>query len=236
MQTGLFQLIVARESANCHFSLSNIESRLMLRSMLCMILLVIFTYLPVVEAGTLPEYDRVRILSSPLPITDTELIDHHGQPFRLSALRGRVVLIFFGFTNCPDVCPTGMANLRELAKSNQLASGKIAYVMVSVDGERDTPAVMKAYVQSFSPGFIGLTGEPAQVKKMAKNFSVAFFKGSSDTEGGGYSVAHSPQIFALDPDGRLRAEFYNASIPAMAGVTAAILNEAQASSGNADEQ
>jgi protein SCO1/2 len=231
MQTGLFSLSTARASLDCLQFFRNIESRAQTWLMICISLITIIARLPMVEAANLPEYDRVRILSNPPAITDAELIGHNGQAFRLSNLQGRVALVFFGFTNCPDVCPAGMSKLREFEKSGLINPEKVAYVMISVDGERDTPTVMKAYVQSFSPQFIGLTGEPAQVKPIAKNFSVAFFKESTTNGDDAYSVSHSPQIFAIDPAGRLRAEFYNASIEAMAGVTQALINEEQVSSG-----
>jgi protein SCO1/2 len=231
VQTGLFGLATERVSPSCTHFYPKIESRAPAWLMICISLITIVARLPVVEAANLPEYDRVRILSAPPTITDAELIGHNGQAFQLSSLQGRVALVFFGFTNCPDVCPVGMSKLRELEESGLINPDKVAYVMISVDGERDTPTVMKAYVHKFSPQFIGLTGEPAQVKPIAKNFSVAFFKESTTNGDQAYSVSHSPQIFAIDPAGRLRAEFYNASIEAMAGVTEALINEEQDSSG-----
>jgi len=94
--------------------------------------------------------------------------------------------------------------------------------MISVDGERDTPEVLKAYLARYSPRFIGLTGTRDKVKPIAAEFSAAFFKGSGDN----YSVSHSPQVFVMDKAGRLRAEFYNASIEAMTDVALALLDEA----------
>jgi len=171
----------------------------------------------------LPSYDRVQILTSGRPITDADLTDQDGRPFRLSDLHGRVALVFFGFTHCPDVCPMAMDRLRQLEESGSVDMAEVAIVMISVDGERDTPVAMKSFLAQFSPRFIGLTGEPATVKPIAAEFSAAFFKGSVTGDGGDYTVSHSTQIFALDADGLLRAEFYSASIEAMAGVTEALL-------------
>ena len=186
-------------------------------------------------ASALPSYDRVRVLEQARPIQDELLTNQDGKPFRLSELRGQVVLVFFGFTNCPDVCPLAMARLRQLDKSGGSDLADVAYVLISVDGERDTPEVLKAYLERFSPRFIGLTGEKASVKAIAKEFSVAFFKGSQLENDGDYTVAHSPQIYAVDTAGRLRAEFYNASVEAMSGVTLALLREAQEASKNAQD-
>jgi len=173
--------------------------------------------------AALPSHDRVRILQSARAISDAELIDQNGEPFALSQLQGQVVLVFFGFTNCPDVCPIALQSLRQLPESGEPKLKDVAYVMISVDGERDTPEVLKSYLAKYSPRFIGLTGEKTKVKAIAAEFKAAFFKGSGEN----YSVSHSPQVFVVDPAGRLRAEFYSASVEAMTDVTLALLEEAE---------
>jgi protein SCO1/2 len=187
--------------------------------------LVLVAQLLLAAPDSLPSYDRVQILDPGRSISDAELTDQDGRPFRLSELRGRVALVFFGFTHCPDVCPMAMQRLRQLEESGDVDMAGVAIVMISVDGERDSPAAMKSYLAQFSPRFIGLTGEPATVKPIAAEFSAAFFKGS-ETETGDYMVSHSPQVFAMDTDGLLRAEFYGAPIEAMAGMTRALLDMA----------
>ena len=189
----------------------------------------------VAESATLPEYDRVRVLVSARSIRDVELTNQEGEPFRLSDLQGRAALVLFGFTNCPDVCPMAMERMRQLEASGRLDSDKVAYVMISVDGERDTPAALKAFLKGFSQRFIGLTAKPALVKPIAKDFSAAFYKGNETSDGGEYSVLHSPQIFVIDPAGQLRAEFYSASMEAMIGVTLALLDEARIQSESSSE-
>ena len=171
----------------------------------------------------LPSFDRVRVLQEARPIADAELTDVNGDPYRISELHGRVALVFFGFTNCPDVCPMALAKLMELARSGRVDDSEVAIVMVSVDGERDTPEVMKTFLGNFSSDFIGLTGDPQAVKPLAKAFRASFFKGGP--EGDGYQVSHSPQVFVLDPEGNLRAEMYNAPVDAMVGLTDALLEE-----------
>jgi protein SCO1 len=174
-------------------------------------------------SAALPQYERVRVLESALPIEDAELTDQYGQAFKLSQLRGRVALVFFGFTQCPDVCPVTLEKLRQFRESDKVDVERTAFVMISVDGERDTPPVMKEFLTHFSKDFIGLTAPPEQVKELASSFSAAFFRrGTGD---GNYTMAHSPQVFVLDPAGRLRAEFYSASLEAMGGVTDALLSE-----------
>lgn len=172
--------------------------------------------------AAVPSHDRIRVLESARPIGDATLTDQNGDAFTLGSLRGRVALVLFGYTNCPDVCPLAMEQLRELHDSGLLSpDDKVAYVLISVDGDRDTPAVVKAFLAKYSSDFIGLTAPPAAVKPIAGRFSVSFFEGGHD-HGGHYTVAHSSQIFVVDPTGNVRAESYGASPEAMADVVRAL--------------
>ena len=179
-------------------------------------------------SADIPSYDRVRVLEAPRLIADAVLTDQNGASFKLTDLRGEIAFVLFGFTNCPDACPLSMERLRELNHSGLVAANDVAYVMISVDGERDTPAAMKAFLAKYSSEFIGLTADPNLVQPIAQQFSAMFFKGSRHAHDGGYEVAHSPQIFVLDRKGRVRAEVYGASVEAMAGVAHALLDEEEA--------
>jgi len=172
---------------------------------------------------TLPSFDRVRVLEKARSISDAELVDQDGKPLKLSELKGRVVFVFFGFTNCPDVCPLAMEKFRQLRRSGLVDVAEVAFVLISVDGDRDSPAVLKSYLADYSPDFIGLTGSTASVKPIAKQFSVSFYKGNESADG--YTVSHSPQAFLLDKSGQLRAELYSASVEAMAGIANALYSE-----------
>jgi|GEM_PF-2643064 len=184
--------------------------------------------LPRPASAAVPAYERVRVLETPKPIGSATLTDQNGAPFDLAKLQGKVAFVLFGFTNCPDACPLSMERLRELNHSGLVAADDVAYVMISVDGERDTPAAMKAFLAKYSSEFIGLTADPNRVQPIAQQFSAAFFKGSRHQHDGGYEVAHSPQIFVLDLKGRVRAEVFGASLEAMAGVAHALLDEKDA--------
>jgi cytochrome oxidase Cu insertion factor (SCO1/SenC/PrrC family) len=175
-------------------------------------------------AEGIPHDDRVRILESPVLIQNTELTDSHGEAFKLSALRGRVAFIFFGFTHCSEVCPVTLEQFRQFRASDGIDVDRTAFVMISVDGERDTPPVMKEYLAQFSNDFIGLTAPPTEVKKLAGQFSAAFFKRRTGTEDE-YTLSHSPQVFVVDPTGQLRAELYAASIDAMGSIAVTLLSE-----------
>lgn len=177
------------------------------------------------DRSALPRYDRVRVLQSPHRISDRTLLDQNSDSFDLGQLRGRVTLVFFGFTNCPDVCPMALHKLKRFATNTQFDEAEVAYVMISVDGERDTPAVLKDYLARYSPDFIGLTGESGDVKAAAAEFKAAFFASNATGDSDDYTVSHSPQIFVVDQSGHLRAEFYDARIDAMDGIVTALLAE-----------
>ena len=130
-----------------------------------------------------------------------ELADHHGKPRRLEDWRGKVVVLFFGFTHCPDICPTTLADISHAIKQLGPDAGRVQVLMVSVDPERDTPQSLASYVTAFDPRFLGLRGDLAATKKVAAEFKIYFEKRKS---GDSYSVDHSAQSYVIDPQGRLR--------------------------------
>ena len=151
-------------------------------------------------------------------IADFQLTDQTGKAVKLADLRGAPVLMFFGFTHCAQICPTALHQLRQLEREHRAELGKTRIVIVSVDGERDSPAAMKTWLQPISTSFIGLTGPPARVHDIAAQFSAAFYK-TPGASAGEYSMEHNSQIFLLDGKGRLRATFFNAPLATMAAVT-----------------
>ncbi len=175
-------------------------------------------------SADVPHLDRVRVVEVPRAIADAELTNEDGRTVRLQELRGKVAFVLFGFTNCADVCPLAMERLGLLRDSGSLNSADVAYVMISVDGERDTPAVMKAFLARYPEEFIGLTAAPNRITPIAEQFSAAFFQGAHSAHGK-YDVAHSPQIFVLDAAGKLRAELFGASIESMTAVALGLLGE-----------
>ena len=174
--------------------------------------------------GTLPALARVYVNPEPRPMADFVLTDHNGQERRFSSFRGEPLLLLFGFTHCRDVCPAVLARLKALyrAYGGALRSAKI--VMISVDGERDTPAALKAYLAPLSPDFIGLTGEPRITAEIAARFSAVFIKEPPGKDGS-YNVMHSDQVFVVDKQGRLRASFAGTSLEDMATITALLIKE-----------
>jgi protein SCO1 len=179
---------------------------------------------PAGVAASLPALERVNALAAPRPMDDFELVDQTGAKRRLSSLRGQPVLLFFGFASCHDVCPAALAALKSLHQAEGGRYRAARVVMVSVDGERDTPAVLKKFLAPVSPDFIGLTGDPAAVTRIAAGFSTLFFKEPKDQKGH-YNVAHSGQIYIVDKQGRLRGAFADAPLASMTGVTQLLLGE-----------
>ena len=142
---------------------------------------------------------------------------------RLSDLTGAPAFVFFGFTHCPDACPTTLQKLAMIKSSEVETLKGMRVVLISVDGERDTPAVLRGFLARFSGEFVGLTASPEQVRNLALSFSAPFFK--DPPKDGAYAVQHSTRVYALDRQGRLRAELYDASREATIGLARALLAE-----------
>jgi protein SCO1/2 len=132
-----------------------------------------------------------------------QLTDHDGKPRTLADFRGKVLVVFFGFTHCPDVCPTTLAELAKARKLLGPQGERVQVVMVTVDPERDTPEVLKQYVTALDPSFVGLTGDPEAIARTAKEFKV-FYQKSPGSSPQTYSVDHSSGTFVFDPAGRIR--------------------------------
>jgi protein SCO1/2 len=130
-----------------------------------------------------------------------ELHDHTGKLRRLEDWRGKAVVLFFGFTHCPDVCPTTLAEIAQAVKTLGPDAERVQVLMVSVDPERDTPEALAKYVTAFDPRFLALSGDLAATKKVASEFKIFFEKAKS---GASYTVNHSAQSYVIDPKGRLR--------------------------------
>lgn len=130
------------------------------------------------------------------------LTDHNGQRRTLADFRGKVVTLFFGFTHCPDVCPTTMVEMAAVMKELGPDADRLQVLFVSVDPERDTAEVLKRYVPAFHPSFLGLTGSVDEVTRTAKEFKIFFQK--QKLASGGYTMDHSAGTYILDGEGRLR--------------------------------
>jgi protein SCO1/2 len=142
-------------------------------------------------------------LPGPRNIGTLSLTDHNGKPFNESNLRGKPTLVFFGFTHCPDVCPTTLAQLAQVKKAAAIPNLQV--LLVSVDPARDTPESLEKYVHAFDPEFIGVTGAEKAITATTKAFGVAVAK--VDLPGGNYTVDHSAAVFLLNDQGGIVAVF-----------------------------
>ena len=130
-----------------------------------------------------------------------ELTDHTGKPRHLEDFRGKAVVVFFGFTHCPDICPTTLVDVSNALKALGPDAERVQVLFVTVDPERDTRDALAKYVTAFDPHFLGLRGDAAATQRAAKEFKIYYEKRKS---GDSYSVDHSGQSYVIDPQGRLR--------------------------------
>jgi protein SCO1 len=133
------------------------------------------------------------------------LTDQNGQTVTDKDLRGRPFLVFFGFTHCPDVCPTALFEISEVLGKLGPDAPKVSALFVTIDPERDTPAQMKDYLSSFNPRLVGLTGDPAAIAAVAKEYRVYVKKVPLDH--GDYTMDHTALVYLMDKDGRFVAPF-----------------------------
>ncbi len=132
-----------------------------------------------------------------------QLTGHDGKPHSLADFRGKVVVVFFGFTHCPDICPTTLAKLAQVSKRLGDEGGDLQVLFVTVDPDRDTPEALSRYVTAFDARFIGLTGDAAAIARTAKEFKVVYQKQPGETADS-YSVDHSSGTFVFDREGHVR--------------------------------
>ena len=147
-----------------------------------------------------PQFKSTDITGAPYG-QSLELTDHTGRARRLEDFRGKAVVLFFGFTHCPDICPTTLAEISQAIRSLGPDAERVQLLMVSVDPERDTQDSLAKYVTAFDERFLGLRGDLAATRKVAAEFKIYFEKRK---QGDSYSVDHSAQSYVIDPQGRLR--------------------------------
>jgi protein SCO1/2 len=134
---------------------------------------------------------------------DFALTDPQGQARHLADFKGKAVVVFFGYTQCPDVCPTTLLSMREVLNRLGNDAGRVQVIFVTLDPARDTPQVLREYVTAFHPSFVGLRGDEATTAAVARDFKVFYAKQAGSTAGT-YSIDHSTGSYAYDPEGRLR--------------------------------
>jgi cytochrome oxidase Cu insertion factor (SCO1/SenC/PrrC family) len=179
--------------------------------------LAAFTLFPAARERLLPSIN-VRSVGQALVGGPFTLTDHTGKRVTDQDFRGKFVLMFFGFTNCPDVCPTALQVMAAALDKLGPNAERITPVLVSVDPEHDTPSVLAAYVASFHPRLVGLTGSQSEIDAIARAYRVYVKKVPDPKSTAGYTMDHSSIIYVLGPDGSYRMHFTHATSPdVMAG-------------------
>ncbi len=163
---------------------------------------VVFGFAAIAAACTKAKFEYTDITGVEIG-GDFQLTDHNGHPRSLSDFRGKVVAVFFGFTHCPDVCPTTLAELAQTVKRLGARGDEVQILFITVDPARDTQKVLAQYVPAFDPRFLGLYGDPATTAKVAAAYKV-FFAPQPPNASGNYTVDHSAAIFVIDRRGRPR--------------------------------
>ncbi|MBT3672091.1 MAG: SCO family protein [Porticoccaceae bacterium] len=177
----------------------------------CFIVVVIFGFIwrmnqPVIMSEQDLRINGAIILNTPRKFSDFDLIDHRGDAFTLQRLKGQWSMIFFGFTNCPDVCPTTLATLNETySKLKDSEKENLQIIMVSLDPERDTVEKLGQYMPYFNAEFIGVTGNKHFIKRFTTEINIAYNQVPLD--GDDYTVDHSSQIVLVNPNGHYHGFF-----------------------------
>jgi len=173
--------------------------------------LISFLLIGAVGAGVFlfskPASFRGTTYAEPYPVApEFELTRSDGTRFRLSETRGRVAALFFGYTSCPDVCPTTMAELNQALEKLGSQADQVQVLFVTVDPQRDTPERVQEYVNHFNPNFIGLSGSEAELARVWNGYGV-FREVAEGTSAAGYLVDHTARVTLIDQQGNLRVSF-----------------------------
>ena len=160
-----------------------------------------------------PEFKNIDITGSTAFGKDFSLLDPDGKVRTLADFKGKVVVMFFGYTQCPDICPTTLTEMQQVMTILGPQSDKVQVLFVTVDPERDTAAILKQYVPAFDPHFLGLRpADDAALEKIGKDFKI-YFKKAPGSSPGSYTMDHTAGSYAFDPDGRLRLYIKHAQGP-----------------------
>lgn len=150
---------------------------------------------------------RGLVFDPPKPAPEFTLTDHTGQPFNLSDQRGKVVLLYFGFASCPDLCPATLADLARMRRELGREGERVQVALITVDPSRDTQQVLANYISVFDPSFKGLHGSEEQIRQVMKKFGATAIRRDLPGSALGYTMDHSSLIYVIDQAGRWREQF-----------------------------
>jgi protein SCO1/2 len=147
------------------------------------------------------------LYSEPQPAPNFELTATDGGRFRLSEQRGQIILMFFGYTSCPDVCPMTLSEARQILQDLEEDAKQVTFLFITVDPERDTPEILANYVNAFHPGIIGLTGTPDELADVRQAYGIVAEKEILESSAANYIINHTARIFLVDAEGRLKLSY-----------------------------
>lgn len=151
-------------------------------------------------------YGVYRMRNAPRPLADVAVVDHNGKTTKWSDYRGKWLVVFFGYTNCPDACPTALTDLDKELQRLGPEGKRIHGLFVTLDPERDSAARLKTYVPYFNPTFVGLRPDPSHLAALIQPFGVIYQKHAPSADGH-YLIDHSLRYYVIDPEGQLRTSF-----------------------------
>jgi protein SCO1/2 len=184
-----------------------------LNSHLVRILILSLIGLALIACSPKPSFKNVDITGSKAFGNDFSLLDPDGKVRTLSDFKGKAVVIFFGYTQCPDVCPTTLTEMQQVMTLLGPQADKVQVLFITVDPDRDTAAILKQYVPAFDKRFLGLRpADQAALEKVAKDFMI-YYKQVPGTSAGSYTIDHTAGSYAFDPEGRLRLYIKHAQGP-----------------------
>jgi protein SCO1/2 len=169
----------------------------------CIVAMLLAAALLTLAGCSQPQHWGMKNITNLMPDLQFTLTDQSGKTVHAKDYRGKVLLLYFGYTHCPDVCPTTLANLTQALKGLGEAANAVRVLFVSVDPARDTPTVLRDYVHAFGPQFVGLRGDDATLRNLTMRYRVTYALDKPDAEGN-YAVSHSSAVFVFDQRGRVR--------------------------------
>lgn len=155
------------------------------------------------------------VYSPAQPAPPLDLSDQYGKPFSLDEQRGNVVLVYFGYTTCPDLCPTTLSDFQVVKEELGADAERVRFVLATFDPERDTAARLREYLAFFDPDFIGLRGDEAATTAFKRNYGVAVKRVEYPDSATGYLLDHTALVYAIDPEGQLRLAYPYGTDPAL---------------------
>jgi protein SCO1/2 len=156
--------------------------------------------------GLDPSQFKGTFMPTPIPAPDFALTNAAGETVHLNDYEGKIVLLYYGYTFCPDICPTTLSELSKVQRELDDEGEKIQVLMVTVDPERDTPEKLEQYVTHFHPDFVGLSGTKEEIDAAGEGFGI-FYEKEEGTEATGYLVNHTARVFVVDPQGNYQLSF-----------------------------